>query len=152
MGCWQASLQDTAPGSSETNCWADQTRFIAKGDPYDEFVVEPSQRTVEEEINKLLLSGRATREEMAVSLKRLQSEIHERKQTEERLRESEANYRFLAEHMHDVVWTVDLDLRTLYVSPSIEEALGFTPEEACEYACVGTAYPGIFRTGPQDIS
>jgi PAS domain S-box-containing protein len=111
------------------NCWADQTRFIAKGDPYDEFVVEPSQRTVEEEIDKLLLSGRATREEMAVSLKRLQSEIHERKQTEERLRESEANYRFLAEHMHDVVWTVDLDLRTRYVSPSIEEALGFTPEE-----------------------
>ena len=31
--------------------------------------------------------------------------------------------------MHDIVWTVDLDMRTRYVSPSIEEALGFTPEE-----------------------
>jgi hypothetical protein len=44
-----------------TNCWADQTRFIAKGDPYDEFMVEPSERTVEDEIDKLLLSDRAAR-------------------------------------------------------------------------------------------
>jgi two-component system cell cycle sensor histidine kinase/response regulator CckA len=112
-----------------TNCWADQTKFIAKGDPYDEFVVEPSGRTVEDEIEKLLLSDRATCEDMAVSFKKLQSEIKERKQTEERLKKSEAKYRFLAEHMHDVVWTVDLDMRTRYVSPSIEEALGFTPKE-----------------------
>ena len=112
-----------------TNCWADQTRFIAKGDPYDEFVVGPSERTVEDEIDKLLLSDGATREDMAVALKKLESEIKERKQTEERLKESEAKYRFLAEHMHDIVWIVDLDLRTRYVSPSIQEALGFTPEE-----------------------
>ena len=112
-----------------TNCWADQTRFIAKGDPYDEFTVGPSERTVEDEIDKLLLRDGATREDMAVALKKLESEIKERRQTEERLKESEANYRFLAEHMHDIVWIVDLDLRTRYVSPSIQEALGFTPEE-----------------------
>ena len=111
------------------NCWADQTKFITKGDPYDEFVVGPSERTVEEEIDKLLLSDRATRADMAAALKRLESEIEERRQTEEALKESEANYRFLTEHMHDIVWTVDLNLNTRYVSPSIEEALGFTPEE-----------------------
>ena len=73
-----------------TNCWADQTRFIAKGDPYDEFVVEPSERTVEVEIDKLLLSDRATRADMAAALKRLESEVKERQQTEEALKESEA--------------------------------------------------------------
>lgn len=112
-----------------TNCWADQTRFIAKGDPYDEFVVGPSERTVEDEIDRLLLSDQATCADMAVALKKLESEIKERERTEEALRESEAKYRFLAENMHDIVWIVDLNLSTRYVSPSIKKTLGFSPEE-----------------------
>ena len=28
-----------------------------------------------------------------------------------------------------MVWTLDEDLRTTYVSPSVESVLGFTPEE-----------------------
>ena len=31
--------------------------------------------------------------------------------------------------MNDLVWTVDLKMRTSYVSPSIKKMLGFTPEE-----------------------
>jgi len=31
--------------------------------------------------------------------------------------------------MADIVWTLDSDFRTTYVSPSIEKVLGFTPEE-----------------------
>ena len=42
---------------------------------------------------------------------------------------SEKEYRFLAENMADMVWTVDLDFQTTYVSPSIEKMLGLTPEE-----------------------
>ncbi len=57
------------------------------------------------------------------------TDITDRKKAEEALKESEANYRFLAENMHDIVWTVDLDMKTTYVSPSIEKVLGFTPEE-----------------------
>ena len=45
------------------------------------------------------------------------------------LRESEKKYRFLAEQMNDIIWTLDMNLRTTYVSPSIEKVLGFTPEE-----------------------
>ncbi|MBM3303023.1 MAG: PAS domain S-box protein, partial [Deltaproteobacteria bacterium] len=48
---------------------------------------------------------------------------------EVKLRESEAKYRFLTEHADDVLWTVDLNMRTTYVSPSIERLLGFTVEE-----------------------
>ncbi|OPL15560.1 MAG: hypothetical protein AVO39_07630 [delta proteobacterium MLS_D] len=45
------------------------------------------------------------------------------------LRENEARYRLLADRMNDIIWTQDLDLRTTYVSPSVEKLLGFTPEE-----------------------
>jgi len=58
-----------------------------------------------------------------------QSDITESKLVENALRESEAKYRFLANKMNDIVWTMDLDFRTTYVSPSIERILGFTPEE-----------------------
>jgi two-component system, cell cycle sensor histidine kinase and response regulator CckA len=51
------------------------------------------------------------------------------KRAEEALKQNEEKYRFLAEKMADIVWTVDLNLRTTYVSPSIEKLLGFTPEE-----------------------
>jgi len=57
------------------------------------------------------------------------SDITESKQAVEALRESEEKFRFLAENMGDIVWTVDLDFRTTYVSPSVENVLGFTPTE-----------------------
>jgi PAS domain S-box-containing protein len=56
-------------------------------------------------------------------------DITERKIADQKLRESEAKYRILAEKMHDVVWILDLDLKLIYVSPSTEFTLGFTPEE-----------------------
>jgi PAS domain S-box-containing protein/putative nucleotidyltransferase with HDIG domain len=51
------------------------------------------------------------------------------KRAEDALRNSEAKYHFLAEGMADVVFLLDLNLATTYVSPSIERMLGFTPEE-----------------------
>lgn len=45
------------------------------------------------------------------------------------LRESEKKYRFLTDQMNDIIWTLDMTLKTTYVSPSIEKVLGYTPEE-----------------------
>jgi len=56
-------------------------------------------------------------------------DITERKKAEEALRESENKYRFITEWMTDIVWTIDLDLRATYLSPSITRVFGFTPEE-----------------------
>ena len=52
-----------------------------------------------------------------------------RQQAKKELRESEERFTFLAEKMADIIWTVNLDFQTTYVSPSIENILGFTPEE-----------------------
>jgi PAS domain S-box-containing protein len=59
----------------------------------------------------------------------LEEEINQRKIAEDCLRQSEEKYRFLAEKMADIVWTVDLDLKNTYVTPSVQGVLGFTPEE-----------------------
>ncbi len=56
-------------------------------------------------------------------------DITDRRKAEEALRKSETKYRFLAEHASDVLWTLDLNMRTTYVSPSIERIVGFTPSE-----------------------
>ncbi len=74
-----------------TNCWADQTAFIAQGNACDEFVVHPSDLSVETEIENLLATDEATRADMAVALKKLRSEMAERMRVEKALRESEAH-------------------------------------------------------------
>ena len=50
---------------------------------------------------------------------------------EERSRDlmrSEAKYRQIAENVLDVVWTADLEMKTTYISPSVEIMFGESPE------------------------
>ncbi len=56
-------------------------------------------------------------------------DITERRQAQEALKESESKYRLLADHMKDQVWLMDLDLRVLYVSPSVEKLTGYSFQE-----------------------
>ncbi len=67
--------------------------------------------------------------ELEESNDRLRREIDERIRSEEILKESEARYRFLVENMHDILWTVNLEMEATFVSPSVIKVLGFTPEE-----------------------
>ncbi len=69
------------------NCWAEQTAYIANGDAYDEFVIRPSDRTIEADIEKLLATDQATRADYAVALQTLRQEIAARQVIERELRQ-----------------------------------------------------------------
>ncbi|MBN1234457.1 MAG: PAS domain S-box protein [Methanotrichaceae archaeon] len=56
--------------------------------------------------------------------------ITDRKLAEERLEKSEQYYRLLAENVTDVIWTMDMDLKFTYLSPSITGLIGYSVEEA----------------------
>ena len=43
--------------------------------------------------------------------------------------ESEKNYRLLADNVSDVIWTLDMNLRYTYVSPSVMRLRGYSAEE-----------------------
>ncbi len=56
-------------------------------------------------------------------------DITDRTEAEDRLRESQARYRLLADNMTDAVWMMDMNLNVTYTSPSVEKLIGYTDEE-----------------------
>jgi PAS domain S-box-containing protein len=120
-----------------------------------QYMDKETARKVFQTFNKVYRTGESTKEfdwqiirkdgtkryiEQSVSLQKDSSgkpigfrgiirDITERRQTEELLKQSEAQYRLLADHMKDQVWLMDLNLKITYISPSVEKLLGYTTEE-----------------------
>jgi len=57
-------------------------------------------------------------------------DITERKETEEKLKNSEEKYRLMTEGIKDAIWVMDTNFKFKYISPAIKELRGFTVEEA----------------------
>ncbi|MDY6790316.1 MAG: response regulator [Thermodesulfobacteriota bacterium] len=62
--------------------------------------------------------------------KKLEHEVEERLHTEKVLQESERLYRLLADNVDDNIWTMNMEMKFTYISPSITRLRGYTVEEA----------------------
>ena len=56
-------------------------------------------------------------------------DITERKRAEEESRESLKRYQLIVENISNVVWTMDMNFHNTFVSPSVYQQRGYTPEE-----------------------
>jgi PAS domain S-box-containing protein len=68
-------------------------------------------------------------------------DISKRKQAEEALKASERRHRLFAENANGILWEMDTAGRYTYLSPSIKQFLGYTPEEALGFSLGSTMTP-----------
>ncbi|MCB2147058.1 MAG: response regulator [Deltaproteobacteria bacterium] len=89
-----------------------------------------------------------TAELMASNLE-LKQEIEERARAEEALRTSEQKHRLLSENIHDIIWTMDLDLNYTYISPAATKVQGWEPVDLKTMTLERSITPASFEKASQ---
>jgi PAS domain S-box-containing protein len=82
--------------------------------------------------------------EVGAANQRLELELAERRRTEAALRESETQYRLIAENTHDMILILDLQGQIIYINPAVQSILGYQPEDL-----IGTS--AFDRLHPEDL-
>jgi diguanylate cyclase (GGDEF)-like protein/PAS domain S-box-containing protein len=87
-----------------------------------------------------------------VGLLGVSRDIAERKQAQKEQEESERRYRLLADNASDIIWTMDMNLRFTYESPSVTRIRGYTPEEAMTLTMEETLTPASLEVGTKALA
>lgn len=112
--------------------------LIAGRDAYDvEFRIQRKNDGQLRDIHSIAMYDPTTRRVTGVI-----HDVTEFHAAQQQLRESEQRYRLLADNAIDVIWTADLEGRFTYVSPSIMQLRGLTPEEAVQTTIEDAITPG----------
>ncbi|MFA5375238.1 MAG: PAS domain S-box protein [Dehalococcoidia bacterium] len=109
-------------------------------------VVDRNDREFECELSTALLHDAAGKPSGTVTVMR---DVTERKRMEQSVRESEERYRLLAENATDLIWTMDMNLKYTYVSPSVLSLRGYTAEEAMRMSLDDTLTTDSIKTAMQ---
>jgi PAS domain-containing protein len=67
--------------------------------------------------------------EMKARIRELEDALRRARSSEAEARETLARYRVVADNLTDIVWTLDADLKTTFVTPSVEGHLGYAIQE-----------------------
>ncbi len=78
--------------------------------------------------------------------------ITQRRLMERALAESEQRYRMIVENMNEIIWTLDLDLHFIYISPSSTRMTGYTPDEARRTPLDKLLKPEAFTTATKRLA
>lgn len=87
---------------------------------------EVALRQAHDELEKRV---RVRTAELSKANAQLRNEISRREKIQDELAKSELLHRMLVETAKDLIWSVDLNLKYTYISPSVHEVLGYTVEE-----------------------
>ncbi|MBW2365388.1 MAG: PAS domain S-box protein, partial [Deltaproteobacteria bacterium] len=86
---------------------------------------------------------------LAHSFNNMSSKLQQTTTSLERLRKNQVQYRLLADNVSDVIWTMGMDQRFTYFSPSIQKLRGHTPEEALQIPLENTLTPESYEKAAQ---
>jgi len=84
--------------------------------------------------------------------KELEHEVEDRLNAEKVLRESEKLYRLLADNVNDIIWTMDMEIKFTYFSPSVTRMLGYSVEEAMAQSIEESLTPASLDTALKAIT
>ena len=88
----------------------------------------------------------------AIGFRGLGRDVTQRIAADRALKESERKYRLLAENLRDVIWILDADLKFVYVSPSVFQLRGYTPEEVMQQPLDQVLAPESYRKATELFS